>query len=122
QAGPSFQLARALHRSRRYEAAAAQYLRVVALDPLHEKAFQALDQLTDRLMRRDDSGQTAIDAASQIAQQLLALDSPPPRLRDLALTLMATFRSRSDPESASRYWRQLTEANPRAIEPRLQLA
>ncbi|MEI8153759.1 MAG: tetratricopeptide repeat protein, partial [Hyphomicrobiales bacterium] len=120
--GPAFQFARALHRSGHFEAAALQYLRVVMLDPLHQKAFAALDQLTDRLMRPSGSGATAIDTASLIAQQLLTLESGPPGLRAKALGLAAALRSKSDPDAAIGYWEQLAELKPRAIEPRLRLA
>ena len=120
--GPCFQHARALHRSGRFEAAASQYLRVVELDPLHEKAFAALDQLTDRLLRPGAGSATAVDTASAIAQQVLALKSESPRLRDKALSLLAALRSRSDPGAAVELWKQRVEVNPRAIEPRLQLA
>src|SRR5262249_59338400 len=77
--GPCFQLARALHRSARYEEAASQYLQVVALHPLHAKAFTALEQLSDRLLHPGGRGATPIDAASRLAQQLLALQTGSPR-------------------------------------------
>lgn len=47
----NFQLARALHRSGQVRQAAAQYLRVLALDPLHDKSIEALGQLGRRLAR-----------------------------------------------------------------------
>lgn len=47
----NFQLARALHRSGQVRQAAAQYLRVLALDPLHDKSIDALGQLGRRLAR-----------------------------------------------------------------------
>src|SRR5215813_604255 len=120
--GPSFQLARALHRGGRFEAAASQYLRVVALDPLHEKAFAALDQLTDRLLRPGGDGATAIDKASMIAQQLLVAGAGSSKLRSKALGLLAALRAKTDPDAAVGYWQQLAELNPGAIGPRLQLA
>lgn len=119
---PTFQLARALHRSGRFEDAASQYLRVVALDPLHEKAYEALDQLTDRLLRPGTGSATAVDTASLIAQQVLTLKSGSPKLQAKALGLMAALRSRIDPEAAADFWRRLVDVSPRAIEPRLQLA
>jgi glycosyltransferase involved in cell wall biosynthesis/tetratricopeptide (TPR) repeat protein len=122
RAGPSFQLARALHRSGQYEAAASQYVRVVALDPLHEKAFAALEQLSDRLLRPMLNGATPTDFASRLAQQLLSLDPTLPRLRGSALGLSASFLAKKSPGGPVEYWQQLAEINPRAIEPRLQLA
>lgn len=119
---PSFQLARALHRSGRFEDAASQYLRVVALDPLHEKAYEALDQLTDRLLRPSAGNTTAVDAASLIAQQVLALKASSPKLQVKALNLMAALRAKIDPGSAVALWQRLADVTPRAIEPRLQLA
>lgn len=119
---PSFQFARALHRSGRFEDAASQYLRVVALDPLHEKAYEALDQLTDRLLRPGAGNTTAVDAASLIAQQILTLKSGSPKLHAKALSLMAALRSKIDPDAAVDLWRRLVDVSPRAVEPRLQLA
>ncbi|MBV8192208.1 MAG: tetratricopeptide repeat protein [Alphaproteobacteria bacterium] len=122
RADPCFQLARALHRSGKYEAAAARYLRVVALDPMHEKAFVALEQLTDRLLRPGRNGTTALDAATELAQQLLTREDISSRLRINALGLLTADRAKSEPTAAIEYWQQLAALNARAIEPRLRLA
>lgn len=122
RAGACFQFARALHRSGKFEAAAAQYLNVVALDPMHEKAFVALEQLTDRLLQRGGHARTAVDTASRLAQQLLALNKTPPPIRMSALGLLSAVRAKSDPSAAVTYWQERVKLHPRAIEPRLQLA
>lgn len=119
---PSFQLARALHRNGKFEAAAAQYLRVVSLDPLHEKAFIGLEQLTDRLLHMGARGTTAIEAASQLAQQLLSLDRTPARVRVNALGVLAAKRAQGEPNAALEHWERMAAQDPRAIEPRLRLA
>ena len=66
----AFQLARALHRSGQFEPAARQYIRVLTLDPLHEKAVSALEQLSSRLVRSHDP-----ELAIEIGRQLRALTS-----------------------------------------------
>jgi len=116
-----FQLARALHRSGKFEAAAEQYLRVVSLDPLHEKAFYALEQLTDRLLHKGDKGSTAIEAASQLAQQLISLDRTATRVRTNALGVLAVKKAQTEPNAAVEHWQQMAERDARAIEPRLRL-
>ncbi len=117
-----FQLARALHRSRRFEAAAAQYLNVLALDPLHQKAFEALEQLSERLARTGGAGVAAIEAATALAQQMLAQEPRSKRIRSNALALLASLRSKTDPDSAAENWAQLAAQDPRSIEPLLQIA
>lgn len=120
--GPQFQLARALHRCGRLEAAASQYLHVLALDPMHHKAFEALEQLSSRLARSGGAGMAAIDSAIALAQQMLAQEPESPRLRGNALALMASVRSRADPDAAVLDWERLAAEDPRAIEPHLQIA
>ncbi len=122
RAGPSFQLARALHRSGRHEEAASQYLAVVALDPLHEKAFASLEQLSDRLLRENRHGRSAIDIASQLSQQLLTLQTSTPKLGAKALGLLATLQSTGDPATAVERFKELAALKPGIIEPHLQLS
>jgi glycosyltransferase involved in cell wall biosynthesis/tetratricopeptide (TPR) repeat protein len=119
---PQFQLARALHRCGRLEAAAGHYLQVLALDPLHHKAFDALEQLSERLARSGGTGTAAIDAARALAQQMLAEESGSSRVRGNAQALLASLRSRSDPDAAVQDWEQLAAQDPGAIEPLLQIA
>jgi glycosyltransferase involved in cell wall biosynthesis/Flp pilus assembly protein TadD len=45
----AFELAQALLQGRQFERAADQYLRALAIDPRHEKAFSSLEQLGERL-------------------------------------------------------------------------
>ena len=118
---PSFQLGRALHRSGKFEAAAAQYLRVVSLDPLHEKAFVALEQLTDRLLHTGARGTTAIEAASQLAQQLLSLDQTTSRVRANTLGVLAAEHAQREPNTAVEHWERMAALNPRDVAPRLRL-
>lgn len=84
--GPAFQLARALHRSGRLEPAALQYLRVLALDPIHDKAFEALENLSHRFARAGQTGGNIgeASAAARIGQQLLALQPGSARARQSA--------------------------------------
>ncbi|MGD9879513.1 MAG: tetratricopeptide repeat protein [Reyranella sp.] len=122
RSGPRFQLARALHRCGRLEAAASQYLHVLALDPMHEKAFEALEQLSQRLARSGGAGMASIDAAIALAQQMLAQEPGSTRMRGNALALMASLRSRTDPDAAAQDWERLAAQDPRAVEPLLQIA
>lgn len=120
--GPQFQLARALHRSGRLEAAASQYLHVLALDPMHQKAFEALEQLSSRLARTGGAGMAAIDAAVALAQQMLAQEPGSKRIRGNALVLLASAHARTDPDAAVQDWERLAAEDPRAIDPHLQIA
>lgn len=117
----AFQFARALHRSGKFEAAAAQYLRVVSLDPLHEKAFLALEQLTDRLLHMGARGTTAIEAASQLAQQLLSLDRTTSRVRANAMGVLAAEHAQKEPNAAVDHWERMAALDPRDVAPRLRL-
>lgn len=119
---PAFQLARALHRSGRTTAAADQYLRVLALDPFNEKAFAALEQLSDRVARSRPDNDAAVDAAAALAQQLLSLKTDSARIRINALNLLARIRTKSDPDAAFEYWSQLAELHPQSVDPPLQMA
>jgi len=87
-----FQLSRALHRSRQLERAAEQYLRVVALDPTHEKAFAALEELGARLARVGRLAQDGgTDTAAEIGKRLLALWPDLERARDVAAAIARTI-------------------------------
>ncbi len=118
---PAFQLARALHRSGRLEAAAAQYLLVLELDPLHEKAFVAVEQLSARLGRSGGAGIAAMEAATALAQQLVQ-HSDSERIRNSALGLLASLQAKTDPDAAARYWEQLATLNPQSMQPLLAIA
>ena len=118
---PAFQLARALHRSGRLEAAAAQYLRVLELDPLHEKAFIAIEQLSSRLSRSSGTGTAAIEAATALARQLVE-QAGSERTQNSALSLLASLQAHTDPDAAARYWEQLAVQNPRSVQPVLAVA
>jgi glycosyltransferase involved in cell wall biosynthesis/tetratricopeptide (TPR) repeat protein len=120
--GPAFQLARALHRSGRLEAAAGQYLRVLELDPEHEKAVEALQQLADRVAPRGQSAAPLQEAMMALALRLSALDSGPGRLRRQGLALQARIQARTDPEAAIACWTELAQMQPAAIDPPLQMA
>ncbi|MDP2372351.1 tetratricopeptide repeat protein [Reyranella sp.] len=91
--GLAFQLSRALHRSGRAEQAAAQYLRVVALAPAHEKALAALEDLAGRLARAAPPAENrdGLEKAARIGQQLLALHPTSPRVRASAVTMAQTI-------------------------------
>ncbi|MEK7754880.1 MAG: tetratricopeptide repeat protein, partial [Acidobacteriota bacterium] len=88
-ATPAFQLARALHRNGRVERAAAQYLRVVARQPTHDKALAALEQIGKRLVQADASAQgiEGVTAAAEIGRQILALGHGVQRAQDAALAI-----------------------------------
>lgn len=120
--GSAFQLARALHRSGRIEAAAVQYLYVVTLAPLHEKAFAALEQMSDRLARSGSGIAVAVEGAAAKAQQLLELQPDSALIHGRTLSLLATISSRSDPNAAVEYWAQLAALNTQSIEPLMQMA
>ncbi len=76
----AFQLARALHRRGQIEEAAEQYLRVLTLDPSHDKAFAALEQLSNRLARGVRTAGEA-SAAARIGERLLSLRPGSPEAR-----------------------------------------
>lgn len=118
----AFQLARALHRSRRFEAAASEYLRVLTLDPLHEKALQALEQLSERLARSGRAGVVAMEQTTALAREMLAHAPTSSRTHGNALALLASLRSATDPDAAVEDWKQLSKLRPEAIEPLLQIA
>jgi len=118
----TFQLARSLHRSGRFEDAAAQYMRVVALDPLHEKAYSALEQLTDRLLQSGYAGTGVVDMAACLAEQVLAIAGTSSRARLSARGLIAAARAKTEPQAAIDHWQEMATLNPDAIAPRLHLA
>jgi glycosyltransferase involved in cell wall biosynthesis/tetratricopeptide (TPR) repeat protein len=120
-----FQLARALHRSRRFEVAVFQYLRVLTLDPFHEKALGALEQLWEQLARSGNSGRAAIEATAALTRQMLAQQTGSQRICNNALSLMsllASLRSRTDPDAAVADLEQLAILSPHSTEPPLQIA
>lgn len=118
---PAFQLARALHRSGRLEAAVAQYLRVLELDPLHEKAYVAVEQLSAKLGRFGGSGTAAIESAMALAQRLVE-KSDSERTRNSALSILASLQARTDPDAAAKCWEQLATLTPQALQPLLAVA
>lgn len=119
---PAFQLARALHRSGRLEAAAKQYLRVLALDRTHLKATEALDELSRRLVQTGQEGVAALDAAVDLARESLAVEAGVPEDLGNAHALLAVVSSREDPEAAVRHWQEVARLNPKSIDAPLQIA
>lgn len=119
---PAFQLARALHRSGRLEAAAKQYLRVLTLDRTHLKATEALDQLSRRLVQTGQEGVAALDAAADLARESLAADTGAPEDVGNAHALLAVVSSREDPEAAVRHWQEVARLNPQSIDAPLHIA
>jgi tetratricopeptide (TPR) repeat protein len=82
--GPVFQLARALHRSGNLEDAAAQYLQVLAIDPQHDKALAALEEIRKRFGLLD----LAVDGGAALGFGDVARRSPE------ALPGLATYEER----------------------------
>ncbi|HXE16885.1 MAG TPA: tetratricopeptide repeat protein [Stellaceae bacterium] len=80
-AGPAFQFARALHRNGQWDAAAEQYFVVLSLAPRHEKAFQALEQISRRAVHSPAAGAAL---AASIMQRLRALDNGAERAAETA--------------------------------------
>lgn len=103
----TFQFSRALHRSGQFEQAATQYLRVLALAPHQEKAFTALEELVDRLVRSATplSIGSRLEQAVWIGQELLAHQPDVPRARQsaekMALTICAVASALSSEAPAT---------------------
>jgi glycosyltransferase involved in cell wall biosynthesis/Flp pilus assembly protein TadD len=94
----------------------------MALDPFNEKAFAALEQLSDRFSRPRRYEDSAADTAVALAEKLLSRETGSARVRINALNLLARVRAKSDPEAAFTYWSQLAELHPQSAEPPLQMA
>lgn len=124
--GPAFQLARALHRSGRLEAAVDKYLEVLQLDPGHEKAAEAVDELRgvldpqgvgfDLALARQHEQANDWDEAEQVYWRLLDQD---PQDRN-ALPRLAQLLSRNSSrlEQALDLWRVIAErdaSSPHAL-------
>lgn len=92
-AAMTFQFSRALHRSGQIEQAAVQYLRVVTLDPAHEKAFAALEELGSRLARCRPPAENrdGVEQAARIGMRLLAHHPGLPRARAAAERIAETI-------------------------------
>ncbi len=157
----AFQFARALHRSGRVEEATAQYLHVLALDPLHEKALGALKQLAaayvtgsratapSRIERTTEIGRRILDLTSASPEGLVVVEAiaralsaaAMPHLEQAPHIALAHYtaalvlvpeqseaqrgaalcfeRTGQFAEAVALLDRQI-EANPEAVEPRLQ--
>jgi glycosyltransferase involved in cell wall biosynthesis/tetratricopeptide (TPR) repeat protein len=129
-----FQLARALYRRGQLEAAAEQYLRVLELDPIHEKAFAAVDELSERFSRdgrgeRDEADAVATierrraEAHAETTRRIEALLAARTRSRAAdTLATLARMKEGIDPDLSFRCWARLAEMKPRAVAPRLRMA
>ena len=120
----TFQFSRALHRSGRLEQAASQYLRVVALAPDQEKAFDALEELVDRLARSAPPLENSerLAQAARIGRELLATYPSSPRARAsaemmaLAIVRVASALVPRAPEAALVHFNAALDLAPDLLE------
>ncbi len=108
--GPAFQLARALHRSGRLEEALDQYHHVLGLAPGHDKAIEAIAELSAVLDRRYVAPVTI--PRSPTAPSVPGLAKASPQGVALELALARQHEQATDWDRAEQVYRRLLERDP----------
>ncbi len=110
RAGPSFQLARAFHRSGRLADALDQYHQVLRLAPGHDKAIEAIAELSAVLDRAYVAPITL--SRSPAAPPIGGLAKAGPRGVALDLALARQHEAAGDWDQAEQVYRRLLEHDP----------